>query len=67
MSAIVTLSADFQISIPEAVCSGQGWAAGQKFALIPKGHGVLIMPVPTLEQLIGSAPGAAAEGYRERE
>jgi hypothetical protein len=33
---------------------------------IPKGKGVLMMPVPKLDQLAGIAGGARAEGYRDR-
>ncbi len=61
-----TLSADFQISIPEAVRAARHWQAGQEFAFIPKGAGVLLVPVPKLENLAGLARGANPEGYRDR-
>jgi AbrB family looped-hinge helix DNA binding protein len=61
-----TLSADFQIVIPEAVRTARHWQAGQEFAFIPKGAGVLLVPVPKLEDLFGSARGADPEGYRDR-
>lgn len=60
------LSAKFQISIPKAVRAAQQWRAGQEFAFIPKGEGVLIVPVPKPEDLAGIARGAKAEGYRDR-
>ena len=47
MSGIATLSSKFQISIPKAVRSQHGWHAGQVFAFIPKGTGVLLVPVHT--------------------
>lgn len=66
MTATATLSSKFQISIPKAVREKQHWDAGQEFVFIPKGKGVLIMPVPELEQLAGIAKGARADRYRDR-
>ena len=67
MSDTATLSKKFQISIPKAVRDAQHWEAGQEFVFIPKGAGVLLVPVPALEQLAGIAKGAKATGYRDRE
>jgi hypothetical protein len=66
MAAVATLSSKYQISIPKAVRLEQQWEAGQEFVFIPKGKGVLIMPVPELKQLAGLAKGANAAGYRDR-
>ena len=66
MQATATLSTKFQISIPKAVREGQRWEAGQEFVFIPKGKGVLVMPVPELEDLDGIANGARKDGYRDR-
>jgi AbrB family looped-hinge helix DNA binding protein len=66
MSATATLSSKFQISIPKSVREEQRWEAGQEFVFIPKGKGVLVMPVPELEELAGIAKGASKEGYRDR-
>ncbi len=66
MTAVATLSAKFQISIPKAVREEQQWHAGQEFVFVPKGKGVLLMPVPELKQLAGIAKGAQAKGYRDR-
>ena len=66
MDAIATLSAKFQISIPKAVRDELSWRAGQEFVFIPKGKGVLLMPVPALEQLAGIAKGAKTQDYRDR-
>ena len=66
MTAVATLSAKFQISIPKAVREEQQWRAGQEFVFVPKGKGVLLMPVPELEQLAGIARGAQAKNYRDR-
>ncbi len=66
MSVTATLSAKFQISIPKAIRTAQHWDAGQTFAFIPKGTGVLLVPVPKREALAGIAKGASSGGYRDR-
>lgn len=66
MSATATLSSKYQISIPKAVREKQDWSAGQEFVFIPKGAGVLLMPVPELKALAGMAAGARTRGYRDR-
>lgn len=62
----VKLSSKFQISIPKAVRTERQWRAGQEFAFIPKGKGLLLLPVPSLEDLAGSARRARPEDYRDR-
>ena len=66
MTSTATLSAKFQISIPKAVREEQRWEAGQEFVFIPKGKGVLVIPVPDRRQLVGIAKGARKTGYRDR-
>ena len=66
MAATATLSSKFQISIPKAVREEQRWVAGQEFVFVPKGKGVLVMPVPPLAELAGIAKGARKDGYRDR-
>ena len=66
MTATATLSSKFQISIPKAIREEQRWVAGQEFAFLPKGKGVLVIPVPELKELAGIAKGAKTTGYRER-
>ncbi len=66
MPATATLSSKFQISIPKAVREEQHWKAGQEFVFIPKGKGMLVMPVPELSQLAGIAKSAKKDGYRDR-
>lgn len=66
MPATATLSSKFQISIPKAVREQQHWEAGQEFVFIPKGKGVMVMPVPERDQLAGIARGANTEDYRDR-
>jgi AbrB family looped-hinge helix DNA binding protein len=70
MSDTATLSAKFQISIPKEVRTARQWKAGQEFAFIPKGTGVLLVvllvPVPKSRDLAGIAKGAKAKDYRDR-
>ena len=66
MSASARLSTKYQISIPKAVREEQHWEAGQEFVFIPKGKGVLVIPVPELQQLAGLAKGAKRDGFRDR-
>jgi AbrB family looped-hinge helix DNA binding protein len=61
-----TLSAKFQISIPKAIRAARHWEAGQVFAFIPKGEGMLLVPVPKREELAGLARGAKPKAYRDR-
>jgi AbrB family looped-hinge helix DNA binding protein len=66
MANTATLSSKFQISIPKVVREANNWTAGQEFAFIPKGAGVLIVPVPTRDELRGIARGADPTNYRDR-
>lgn len=66
MPETATLSAKYQISIPKAVRAAQHWEAGLTFAFIPKGTGVLLVPVPKRDALMGLARGAAPNDYRDR-
>lgn len=67
MAPTATLSSKYQISVPKAIRDDLHWEAGQEFVFIPKGKGVLLMPVPELKQLAGIASGAKTEGYRDRQ
>jgi bifunctional DNA-binding transcriptional regulator/antitoxin component of YhaV-PrlF toxin-antitoxin module len=64
--ATAKLSSKFQLSIPKAVRTAQHWQAGQEFAFIPKGEGVLLILVPRREDLVGLARGAWPQDYRDR-
>jgi len=66
VAATAKLSSKFQISIPKAVREAQAWEAGQLFVFIPKGKGVLVVPVPHREALTGIAAGADPHDYRDR-
>ena len=65
-AAIATLSAKFQISIPKTVRERNHWRAGQEFAFLPKGRGVLVMPVAELDELVGLARSAKRRDARDR-
>lgn len=67
MTATATLSSKFQISVPKSVREEQNWSAGQEFVFIPKGKGVLLMPVPTPDALHGIAKGASGRDVRDRD
>jgi bifunctional DNA-binding transcriptional regulator/antitoxin component of YhaV-PrlF toxin-antitoxin module len=60
------LSSRFRITIPEALRMARRWRAGQEFAFLPKGEGVLLVPVPKREDLVGLARGASPRDYRDR-
>jgi AbrB family looped-hinge helix DNA binding protein len=66
MSETAILSSKFQISIPKAIRTAQNWEAGRTFAFIPKGTGVLLIPVPKRDALKGLARGAEPAGFRDR-
>jgi AbrB family looped-hinge helix DNA binding protein len=66
MAETATLSSKFQISIPKAIRTAQHWEAGLTFAFIPKGTGVLLVPVPKKAALKGLAKGARPDDYRDR-
>jgi AbrB family looped-hinge helix DNA binding protein len=66
MADTATLSSKFQISIPKRVREAQHWQAGQTFVFIPKGKGVMVMPVPSLDSLRGIAKDADTSDYRDR-
>ena len=42
------------------------WRPGQKLTFIAKGKGVLMIPVPEREALVGIARGANLNNYRDR-
>lgn len=67
MSATATLSSKYRLSIPKQIREDQHWEVGQEFAFVPKGKGVLLIPVPEREQLVGIAKRARTTGYRDRQ
>jgi AbrB family looped-hinge helix DNA binding protein len=67
MAATATLSTKFQISVPKSVREAEGWEPGQKIAFIPRNGGVMLVPVPDLEDIMGSLPDADPSNYRDRD
>ena len=63
----VTLSPDLAIQFPPEARTELNLRPGQAYAVIPRGKSLLLVPVPTLEELCGIAEGAATEGYRDRQ
>lgn len=61
-----TLSSKFQVTLPETLRANRQWQPGQEFAFIPKEIGVLLVPIPSREELAGIAHGANPEDYRDR-
>ncbi len=55
MSATTILSSRFKISIPKAVREEQSWEVGQELALVPRGKGLLLIPVSEMD-----------DGYQDR-
>jgi bifunctional DNA-binding transcriptional regulator/antitoxin component of YhaV-PrlF toxin-antitoxin module len=62
----VTLSSKCQISILKHGREYVGWKPGQTFAVIPRGKGYELVPVPKLEDIIGIAKGVDPTSYRDR-
>ena len=65
--SVTQLSPTFEISIPSEICRALLWEAGQRLALIHKDNALLLMAVPTLEDLRGIARGAKDKTVRERD
>ncbi|MBU1174886.1 MAG: AbrB/MazE/SpoVT family DNA-binding domain-containing protein [Alphaproteobacteria bacterium] len=66
MTDTATLSSKFQISVPKAVREKTGWKAGQKLVFLPKGNGLLLVPIPDRAALAGSMRGAGTDDLRDR-
>jgi bifunctional DNA-binding transcriptional regulator/antitoxin component of YhaV-PrlF toxin-antitoxin module len=64
---VTKLSSKYQISVPKSVREQQKWKVGQKFAFVPSGKGVVLVPVPTLEELFGIARGANTDDIRDHD
>lgn len=67
MSRETKLSSRYQITVSKAVRHRLSWIAGLELAIIPKGKGLLIMPVPSLKQLVGIAKSADRRHVRDRQ
>ncbi len=67
MAAQVTVSAKYQVVIPEEVRQSTPVRPGQKMIVIVK-HGIIsLIPVVPIEELRGAAAGLDLSGFREEE
>jgi hypothetical protein len=66
MAKTAVLSKGFRISIPREISGARDWHPGQRFAFLPKGAGVLLLPVQDPGDLAGIAKGATADHFRDR-
>ena len=66
VTSATTISVDYTVTIPKALCDRMHWRPGQKLVFIPKGAGALLIAAPTREELVGLARGADADDYRDR-
>lgn len=62
----ITLSSRFQFTLPKAVREELNLQAGQRFAVIPKGDIITLVPIPTLAEMRGIAKGADTSNIRDR-
>lgn len=53
--------------LPEELRLALNLRPGQAYAMIPRGKSIVLVPVPTLEELRGIAEGADTDGYRDRQ
>lgn len=60
------LSATYRVRIPKGVCESTRLKHGQEVEIIVKGGLVHLVPVKSLEELRGFAPGLTTEGLRDR-
>jgi AbrB family looped-hinge helix DNA binding protein len=62
----VRVSSKYQISIPSSVRKQFKLKPGQELQVEVTEDGICLLPVPTLEDIIGLIPGLTYEGVREK-
>ncbi len=62
----VTLSSKYQIAVPKAIRTELGLEAGQRFAVIPKGAVIELVPLRSMDSARGMLRGADGSDYRDR-
>ena len=69
MSASETakLTRQFRIAIPKSLGAERGWRPGREVAIVRKGTGVLLVPVPDASDLFVIAKGANTGGNHDRD
>ncbi len=63
----VTVSAKYQVVIPQKVRKLLGIKVGQKMHLIAYDNRVVLIPVRPIEEALGSLKGMSMEGLREED
>lgn len=61
----VTLSSKYQLVLPKAIRDELGLHAGQKFAVMPKGSVIELVPLRSIAESRGLLKGANPQGYRD--
>lgn len=67
MEKSTTISANFEITMPQELCAKLGWQPGTELAIVPKGSGALLIAVPDVNALHGIMEGTDTSGYRDQE
>ena len=62
-----TLSSNYQLTIPKAVCDVLDLEVGQKFTIVIKWKVIELVPLRSMEQMRGVFKGSNPDGYRDRE
>ena len=62
----VTLSEQYQVSIPEEIRNSLHLTAGQKFSIVVKGDLISLVPKPSFQALRGILKGADVHNVRDR-
>lgn len=62
----VTLSEQYQVSIPEEIRNSLHLNAGQKFSIVVKGDLISLVPKPSFQALCGVLKGANVHNVRDR-
>jgi len=60
------LSATYRVKLPKEVRDSAHLERGQEFQIIVKGGIVHLVPMKSLEELRGFAPGMTTEGLRDK-
>ena len=59
------VSSKYQVVIPKSVRERFQIKPGQRLAILAKAGSITLLPVPSLDEMIGSAKGINPEGLRE--
>jgi len=62
----VTLSPQYQVSIPEEIRNSLHLTAGQKFSIVVKGDLISLVPSPSFQALRGVLKGVNVDNVRDR-